>query len=72
MTIHVFRFIFFPHFIRNSLPSFARRPLRVVGIPVAREIFRFAFVTPRARFQLKDRPGISFFFRAIVQASISD
>ena len=30
------------------------------GIPVAREILRFAEVTPRARFHEKVRPGPSF------------
>jgi hypothetical protein len=41
-------------------PNFERRPLRVVGIPVARAIFRFALVTPIARFHENDNPGASF------------
>jgi hypothetical protein len=41
-------------------PNFARRPLRLVGIPVARAIFRFALVIPSARFQENDNPGPSF------------
>jgi len=50
------------YLIPNNLPSFDRLPLFVVGIPVAFAIFRFAFVTPNARFQLNERPGIPFFF----------
>ena len=34
------------------------RPERVVGIPVARAIFRLAFVIPNARFHEKETPGI--------------
>ena len=41
-------------------PSLARRPERDSGIPAAREIFRFAFVTPNARFQEKVNPGPNF------------
>lgn len=41
-------------------PSSERRPDRVVGIPVAREILRFAAVTPSARFQENENPGPNF------------
>ena len=46
--------------ISRNLPNLLRRPERVRGIPVAREILRFAEVTPRARFHEKVRPGPSF------------
>ena len=46
------------HLIPNSLPTFLCRPAFVVGIPVAFTILRFALVIPRARFQLKESPGI--------------
>lgn len=42
----------------SNLPSLFLRPERVVGIPVAFAIFRLNAVTPSARFQLNDRPGI--------------
>lgn len=42
----------------QSLPAFCCLPLRVVGIPVALAIFLLAFVTPIARFQEKDKPGM--------------
>lgn len=48
------------HRILKMRPTFERRPLRVVGIPVARAIFRFALVTPVARFHENDNPGASF------------
>lgn len=48
------------HFIPRMRPSFARRPERVVGIPVARENLRFAAVMPSARFQENVRPGPNF------------
>jgi hypothetical protein len=38
----------------------ARRPERVSGMPVAREILRFADVTPSARFQENVSPGPNF------------
>ena len=41
-------------------PSFACRPERVVGMPVALAILRLKLVTPSARFQENDRPGPSF------------
>ena len=41
-------------------PSSERRPERVVGIPVAREILRFAAVTPSARFHENENPGPNF------------
>lgn len=44
----------------NLRPTLARRPDLVVGIPVARAIFRLAFVMPSARFQLNEIPGPSF------------
>ena len=40
-----------------------RRPVLVVGIPVAFAILRFADVMPNARFQLKDNPGIPLLLR---------
>jgi len=43
------------------LPIFLCRPDPEVGIPVALAILRFAFVTPVARFQLNESPGIPFF-----------
>jgi len=43
------------------LPIFLCRPDRDVGIPVALANLRFAFVTPVARFQLNESPGIPFF-----------
>jgi hypothetical protein len=48
------------YFIPKNLPNLLRRPERVRGIPVAREILRFAAVTPRARFHENVRPGPSF------------
>lgn len=44
----------------NSLPSLFRRPVRVVGTPVAFAILRFADVKPDARFHEKDKPGTVF------------
>lgn len=41
-----------------AFPILRSRPARVVGIPVAREISFFTFVTPRARFHEKLNPGI--------------
>jgi hypothetical protein len=38
----------------------ARRPDRVSGIPVVREILRFAAVIPNARFQENVSPGPNF------------
>lgn len=46
----------------SILPTLFLRPLRVVGIPVAFAILRFAVVMPSARFQLKLKPGIIDFF----------
>jgi len=46
------------HFIPSMRPIFLCRPERVVGMPVIFAICRFAFVTPKARFQLKDSPGM--------------
>ena len=57
--------IFF-YLIPNNFPILFRRPLFVVGIPVIFAIFLFAFVTPNARFQLKDKPGIADFFFAML------
>lgn len=56
---------FLLYLIPNNLPTFALLPLLVVGMPVAFAIFLFAFVIPKARFQLKDNPGIPDFFFAI-------
>ena len=39
-----------------------RRPERVVGTPKVFATLRFAFVMPKARFQLNDKPGILSFF----------
>jgi len=50
----------FFHFMPKNLPSLARRPVRESGIPVAREIFRFAAVIPSARFQENVSPGPNF------------
>ena len=61
-------FLLIAYLIPSSRPSFDRRPLFVVGILVAFAMERFAFVTPVARFQLKDSPGMPFFF-AISYAS---
>jgi len=44
----------------SQRPSLLRRPERVSGMPVAREILRFALVTPSARFQENVRPGPNF------------
>lgn len=46
------------YFMPNIRPSLFRLPDLVVGTPVNFAILRFALVTPKARFQLKDRPGI--------------
>jgi hypothetical protein len=48
------------YFIPKNFPNLLRRPVRERGIPVAREILRFAAVTPMARFHEKVRPGPSF------------
>jgi hypothetical protein len=48
------------YFIPKNLPNLLRRPERVRGIPVVREILRFAAVTPMARFHENVRPGPSF------------
>ncbi len=59
---------FFNHLMPNIFPNLLRLPDLVVGMPVTFEIFRFAFVMPSARFQLKDRPEILkvFFFVMII------
>lgn len=44
----------------NTRPSFACRPVRDNGTPVAREIRPFAFDRPDARFHENDRPGPNF------------
>lgn len=54
------------HLIPKILPILFRRPDLVVGIPVALEILRLAFVIPRALFQLKVSPGILNFDFAIM------
>ena len=48
------------YFIPIQRPSLARRPLLVVGIPVALAIDLLALVTPNARFHENVRPGPSF------------
>ena len=59
------------HLIPKILPSLFLRPCLVVGMPVALAIFLFAFVTPNARFQLNERPGmILFFLRFAIFTSI--
>lgn len=53
----------------SNLPSLFLLPDLVVGTPVNLAILRFVFVTPKARFQLKERPGIlklDFFFAMFV------
>lgn len=50
----------------SILPALRRRPERVVGIPNDFATLRFAFVTPIARFQLKDNPGIFSFFGILI------
>lgn len=40
------------------LPIFLSNPCLDIGIPVARAIFCFVCVIPKARFQEKDNPGI--------------
>ncbi len=47
------------YLIPNLRPNFARRPDRVVGMPVARVSLRFAAVIPSARFHENDSPGPS-------------
>jgi len=39
-------------------PIFLCRPLRESGMPIDRESFAWAWETPRARLQEKDRPGM--------------
>jgi len=59
------------YLIPNILPIFACRPCFDVGIPVAFAIFRFAAVTPVARFSENDNPGIPvlLFFLGMIQSS---
>jgi hypothetical protein len=55
----------FFYFIPNIFPNLFLLPDLVVGTPVHLANLRFALVTPKARFQLKERPGIlklDFFF----------
>jgi len=44
----------------KNFPNLERRPVRESGMPVVREIFRFAAVTPSARFQENVSPGPNF------------
>ena len=46
-------------------PAFLCLPERLVGIPVAFANLLFALVTPIARFQQKDTPGILIFLAMI-------
>jgi hypothetical protein len=59
----------------SHLPAFRWRPDLVVGIPVLRAKLCFARLTPNARFQEKDRPGIPvldpFLFLAILVSSFT-
>jgi hypothetical protein len=48
------------YFIPIQRPTLLLRPVLLVGIPVAFAIERFTFVTPKARFHEKVRPGPSF------------
>ena len=48
------------YFIPIHLPSFIRRPLRDIGMPVFFDTRLFALVTPSARFHENDKPGPSF------------
>ena len=52
----------FSYLMPNNLPSLCLLPDLLVGMPVALEILRFTLVTPKAFFQLKERPGIDDFF----------
>lgn len=52
-------------------PIFRSTPALVVGIPVARAIFCFACVIPKARFHEKLRPGIGVDFLFILEYFIS-
>lgn len=45
----------------NALPILRWRPPLVVGIPVARAMRLFALLTPNARFQENERPGMPVF-----------
>ena len=54
------------YLIPKIRPALERRPCFVVGMPVDFAIFCFALVIPRARFKLKDNPGIPVFFFDIV------
>ena len=48
------------HLIPNIRPNLERRPDLLVGMPVAREILRFAFETPSALIHENDNPGPNF------------
>lgn len=48
------------YFMPRKRPNLVRLPERDIGIPVARETLRLAFVTPNARFHEKVNPGPSF------------
>lgn len=48
------------HLIPNIRPNLERRPDLLIGMPVAREILRFAFETPSALFHENDNPGPNF------------
>ena len=50
----------------SPLPSFRSIPASVVGIPVLRANICLARVTPSARFQEKDRPGIPVLDRLLL------
>lgn len=61
-----------PNSLNSIPPAFLLLPDLVVGIPVALAALRFIDVTPRARFQLNERPGIPVLLRlAIIYLCIS-
>ena len=64
-------FLCLNHFMPKSLAILFLLPCFVVGMPVAFAMLRFALVIPNALFQLKDNPGISDFFLAIVEFSFN-
>ena len=53
-----------------AAPNLRCRPLRVVGMPVLRAIFRFAAVTPVARLHEKESPGIPVFVPRFLRLAI--
>ena len=56
--------------LSNPLPTFRSTPDLVVGMPVLRANLCFARLTPSARFQEKDRPGIPVLDRLLFLAML--